>query len=134
MTPFDFHLRTRIIFGEGTVERLGDVARELERDVHVVLDDEHGHRRVERRRLAVVAGVLALAAGLALDGVDDVIDALLLTGCNEKADGEIFNLGGNEPVSLGEIATELVTLTGRGSVVAVPFPPEQQLIEIAKAL
>ena len=29
MTPFDFHLRTRIIFGEGTVERLGDVAREL---------------------------------------------------------------------------------------------------------
>jgi UDP-glucose 4-epimerase len=62
--------------------------------------------------------------------IDDVIDALLLAGCSEKADGEIFNLGGNEPVSLAEIATELVTLTGRGSVVAVPFPPEQQLIEI----
>jgi len=29
MGPFDFQLRTRIIFGEGTVERLGDVAREL---------------------------------------------------------------------------------------------------------
>ena len=29
MNPFDFYLRTRIIFGEGTVGRLGDVAREL---------------------------------------------------------------------------------------------------------
>jgi alcohol dehydrogenase len=29
MQPFDFHLRTRLIFGAGTIERLGDVAREL---------------------------------------------------------------------------------------------------------
>jgi alcohol dehydrogenase len=29
MGPFDFQLRTRIIFGGGTVERLGDVAREF---------------------------------------------------------------------------------------------------------
>jgi len=27
--PFDFHLRTRIVFGEGSLERLGDLAREL---------------------------------------------------------------------------------------------------------
>ena len=27
--PFDFHLRTRIVFGEGTLGRLGDLAREL---------------------------------------------------------------------------------------------------------
>jgi len=29
MGPFDFQLRTRIIFGEGAINRLGDVAREL---------------------------------------------------------------------------------------------------------
>ena len=62
--------------------------------------------------------------------VDDVVDALLLAGGTEKADGEIFNLGGSEPVSLSDIATELIRLTGRGSVCHVPFPREQQLIEI----
>ena len=29
MRPFDFHLRTRIVFGEGALARLGDLAREL---------------------------------------------------------------------------------------------------------
>lgn len=62
--------------------------------------------------------------------VDDVVQALLLAGGNEKADGEIFNVGGGEPVSLADIADELIRLTGRGSVRLVPFPREQQLIEI----
>jgi alcohol dehydrogenase len=29
MRPFDFHLRTRIVFGDGSVSRLGELAREL---------------------------------------------------------------------------------------------------------
>ena len=62
--------------------------------------------------------------------VDDAVEALLLAGGNEKADGEIFNVGGGEPVSLADIADELIRLTGRGSVRLVPFPREQQLIEI----
>ena len=62
--------------------------------------------------------------------VDDVVEALLLAGGSEKADGEIFNLGGSEPVTLSDIATELTRLTGRGTVRSVPFPREQQLIEI----
>ena len=62
--------------------------------------------------------------------VDDAVEALLLAGGNEKADGEIFNVGGGEPVSLADIAGELIRLTGRGSVRLVPFPREQQLIEI----
>lgn len=65
-----------------------------------------------------------------LNYVDDVIDALLLAGASEAAEGEIFNLGGREPISLAELAEELISLTGRGSVVSVPFPPERQLIEI----
>lgn len=65
-----------------------------------------------------------------LNYVDDVVEALLLAGGNEKADGEVLNVGGGEPVSLADIADELIRLTGRGSVRLVPFPREQQLIEI----
>ncbi len=65
-----------------------------------------------------------------LNYVDDVVEALLLAGASEAAEGEIFNLGGEEPISLAELAGELISLTGRGSVRCVPFPPERQLIEI----
>lgn len=65
-----------------------------------------------------------------LNYVDDVVEALLLAGASEAAEGEIFNLGNEEPVSLAELAEELIQLTGHGSVRAVPFPPERQLIDI----
>jgi UDP-glucose 4-epimerase len=65
--------------------------------------------------------------------VDDVVDALLLAGASEAGEGEIFNLGADEPTSLHEIAEALIAITGRGSVCAVPFPPERQLIEIGNA-
>ena len=65
-----------------------------------------------------------------LNYVDDVVEALLLAGASERAEGEVFNLGGGEPVSLAEVAAELIALTGRGTVRPVPFPPEQQLIDI----
>ena len=62
--------------------------------------------------------------------VDDVLDALLLAGASEAAEGETFNVGGGDPVSLCELASELIGLTGRGEAVGVPFPPERQLIDI----
>ncbi|MBA3513907.1 MAG: NAD-dependent epimerase/dehydratase family protein [Pyrinomonadaceae bacterium] len=64
--------------------------------------------------------------------VDDVVEALLLAGASESAEGEIFNLGGT-PVSLSALAGELVSLTGRGSISPVPFPLERQLIDIGNA-
>lgn len=65
-----------------------------------------------------------------LNFVDDVVEALLLAGGSEKADGEIFNLGGTQPVSIREIATELIALAGGGSIRHIPFPADQHLIEI----
>ena len=65
-----------------------------------------------------------------LNYVDDVVEALLLAGASEATDGEIFNLGGDEPVSVADLAAELITLTGRGVAHAVPFPPDRQLIDI----
>jgi UDP-glucose 4-epimerase len=62
--------------------------------------------------------------------VDDAVEALLLAGASEAAEGEVFNLGGEEPVSLVELVEELISLTGRGHSRAVPFPPERQLIDI----
>jgi UDP-glucose 4-epimerase len=65
-----------------------------------------------------------------LNYVDDVVDALLLAGLSEAAEGEIFNLGGDQPLSLVELAAELIALTGRGVALGVPFPPDRQLIDI----
>ncbi len=65
-----------------------------------------------------------------LNYVDDVVDALLLAGLSEAAEGDIFNLGHPQNVSLAEIANQLITLTGRGAVVGVPFPPERQLTDV----
>ena len=55
---------------------------------------------------------------------------LLFAGASEEAEGEIYNLGGDEPISLAELAEELIAQTGCGSVRAVPFPPERQIIDI----
>ncbi|MCA1614112.1 MAG: NAD-dependent epimerase/dehydratase family protein [Acidobacteria bacterium] len=68
-----------------------------------------------------------------LNYVDDVVEALLLAGASEAAEGEIFNLGGAEPISLAELAGELIAITGRGSVRPVPFPPERQMIDMGNS-
>src|SRR5581483_5152348 len=61
--------------------------------------------------------------------VDDVADALLLAGCTEGTDADIFNLGG-ESASLLEIVELLIELAGRGSYRLVEWPPEKKVIDI----
>jgi UDP-glucose 4-epimerase len=68
-----------------------------------------------------------------MNHVDDVVEALLLAGASEAGEGEVFNLGGDEPIHLSDLAAELIALTGRGSVHHAPFPPERQLIEIGNS-
>jgi UDP-glucose 4-epimerase len=62
--------------------------------------------------------------------VDDVVSALLLAGASTSAEGEIFNLAGEEPISLAELANLLIRITGRGTIESKPFPPERRLIDI----
>ena len=62
-----------------------------------------------------------------------MVEALLLAGASEAAEGEIFNVGGEKPLMLCEVAAELISITGRGSVKCSPFPLEQQLIDIGNA-
>lgn len=62
--------------------------------------------------------------------VDDAVEAFLLAGASEEVNGEVFNLGGTEPVSLGELIKTLVGLAGAGSYKVVPFPEERRRIDI----
>jgi UDP-glucose 4-epimerase len=64
------------------------------------------------------------------DYVDDVVDAFLRAGAMEAADGQIFNLGGDAPVSLRSLVETMIELAGRGSYSLVPFPPERKAIDI----
>jgi UDP-glucose 4-epimerase len=64
------------------------------------------------------------------DYVDDVVDAFLRAGAMDAADGEVFNLGGQPPVSLLELALLLRELSGHGSHRLVPFPAERKRIDI----
>jgi UDP-glucose 4-epimerase len=62
--------------------------------------------------------------------VDDVVDALLIAGMNEKVKGDYFNLGGERAVSIEEFVKLLLKATGRGSYRIVPFPSEKKAIDI----
>ena len=65
-----------------------------------------------------------------LNYVEDVVEALLLAGASEKAEGEILNLGSDEVFTLSELAGKLIEITGHGSVTGIPFPRERQSIDI----
>jgi len=62
--------------------------------------------------------------------VDDAIDAFLLAALSDEANGQIFNLGADDPINLMDTAGLLVKTNGAGSFQAVPFPPERKQIDI----
>ena len=62
--------------------------------------------------------------------VDDAVRAFLLAAGDERAAGEVFNLGGDRVVSLLELAELLVDVNGGGSYRVVAFPPDRQAIDI----
>ena len=64
------------------------------------------------------------------DYVDDAVDAFLRAGADPAADGRVFNLGGDTPIRLLDLAKLLVELAGRGSWRLEPFPDERKRIDI----
>ena len=62
--------------------------------------------------------------------VDDCVDALLLAGSSELANGKIYNLGSSEVVSLKEVAKMMVSLEEGGQFELVPFPEDRKVIDI----
>lgn len=63
--------------------------------------------------------------------VDDVVAAMLLAACADRAVGTVFNVGHPETHELAAIADVIVTATGsNGSVRLVPWPDEHARIDI----
>lgn len=61
--------------------------------------------------------------------VDDAVEAFLLAGANEAANGEIFNLGGDCVISLKELAGLIVEANG-GEYLTRSYPAERKRIDI----
>lgn len=62
--------------------------------------------------------------------VDDVVDAMLLAATDDRAIGEVFNLGDSEIVSLKALAESLVRINGGGEFALQVFPEERKRIDI----
>lgn len=62
--------------------------------------------------------------------VDDCVEALLLAGASDSANGKVFNLGSTEVVGLKVLAEMMVDLGYGGTYELIPFPPERKAIDI----
>ena len=62
--------------------------------------------------------------------VDDVVNALLLSAASDDANGQIYNLGADDPVNLKNTAELLIKINGRGDYKIVPFPEDRKVIDI----
>ena len=62
--------------------------------------------------------------------VDDVADAFLRAGANDACNGDVFNVGGSEPIAHRDLVTLLLEESGRGTVTFVEWPDEKRKIDI----
>jgi UDP-glucose 4-epimerase len=62
--------------------------------------------------------------------VDDCVEAMLLAGASNGANGKVFNLGSSEVVGLKDLAKLMVDLGHGGTYELIPFPPERKAIDI----
>ena len=62
--------------------------------------------------------------------VDDAADAFLRAGASDRCNGEVFNVGGDRPISLRDLSALLVEVAGSGSVAYVEWPAEKKAIDI----
>ena len=62
--------------------------------------------------------------------IDDVIEALLMVAFHEAADGQIYNLGSDDPINLLNLARLLIEVNGGGRYELKPFPEDRKRIDI----
>jgi UDP-glucose 4-epimerase len=62
--------------------------------------------------------------------VDDVADAFLRAGASDAVDGEVFNVGGLEPIAHRDLVELLVAGAGRGTVRFIEWPADKKRIDI----
>ncbi|MCZ2114414.1 MAG: NAD-dependent epimerase/dehydratase family protein [Anaerolineae bacterium] len=62
--------------------------------------------------------------------IDDVIEAMLMVAANDAADGQIYNLGSDDPINLLNLARLMIEVNGEGDYRMQPFPDERKRIDI----
>ena len=62
--------------------------------------------------------------------VDDCVQAMLLAGASDIANGKVYNLGSSEVIGLKALAGMMIDLVPGGTFELVPFPPERKAIDI----
>jgi UDP-glucose 4-epimerase len=62
--------------------------------------------------------------------VEDAADAFLRAGADDRCNGEVFNVGGDQPISHRELTTLLLEVAGSGRVEYVEWPQEKKAIDI----
>jgi len=62
--------------------------------------------------------------------VDDAADAFLRAGASDACNGQVFNVGGAEPLSHRDLAALLVSVAGSGRVEYVEWPSDKKAIDI----
>jgi UDP-glucose 4-epimerase len=62
--------------------------------------------------------------------VDDVVDAMLACALSDDANGQIFNLGADDPINLKDTAKMMVDVASSGTFEMVPFPDDRKVIDI----
>jgi UDP-glucose 4-epimerase len=62
--------------------------------------------------------------------VEDVVNAMLIAAASEDANGQIYNLGADDPMNLKDTAELLIETNGSGTFEIVPFPGDLKAIDI----
>ena len=62
--------------------------------------------------------------------VDDAADAFLRAGATDAVNGQVFNVGGAQPISHLELVTLLIETAGTGSYRLVEWPADKKVIDI----
>ena len=62
--------------------------------------------------------------------VDDAAEAFMLAGASDLCNGEVFNVGGEQPIAHRDLVTLLIDAAGTGSMRFVEWPPDKKRIDI----
>ena len=62
--------------------------------------------------------------------VEDAVDAFLRAGASDAANGEVFNVGGLEPIQHRDLVEMMIRMAGSGRFRCTPWPPEKKAIDI----
>jgi UDP-glucose 4-epimerase len=62
--------------------------------------------------------------------VDDAVDAFLRAGASDASNGEVFNVGGLEPIRHLELVELMIRTASSGRYRCMPWPPDKKAIDI----